>query len=297
MKRGQRVAKIFLWMCAKSVTPSTPESKKWLIPVAESTASTSALVDGPSPSKERLWAVLTTALMLSAAPPVAAYCPPPDSFSPPMAVHSVTDGDTIRLESGQRVRIPGMNTFELKDSGWRKSMADQAKRHAETIIDTTVVLSPWPARKDRYGRLLANVWLGDQYVSESLLRAGLALVVTVPPDDRLAGCLQKHERDARAEKRGLWVMGRLPASLSQLTEHAGGFQYVKGRVTAVAPLSGSLVILDGQLAVRWPDSMDLPTEGSVWLVRGWLSRSRGRTRAYADWFVRAQDPRNLERGF
>ncbi len=214
-----------------------------------------------------------------------------------MVVQSVTDGDTVRLASGQRVRIPGMNAFELKDSGWRRSLANQAKRQAETLIKDTVVLSPWPARKDRYGRLLANIWLGDQYLSESIVGAGLALVVTVPPDDLIADCLKMHEQDARTQKQGLWAVNRLPSSASQLADDAGGFQYVKGRVTAVSPFGGSLVILDGQLAVRWPDRTNLPTVDSVWLVRGWVSKSRGRTRAYADWFVHARDPRNLERGF
>jgi Micrococcal nuclease (thermonuclease) homologs len=113
--------------------------------------------------------------MLSAALPVVAHCPPPASYSPPIVVQSVTDGDTVRLASGQRVRIPGINAFELKDSGWRQSLANQAKRQAETLIKDTVVLSPWPARKDRYGRLLAHIWLGDQYLSESIVGAGLGI--------------------------------------------------------------------------------------------------------------------------
>jgi hypothetical protein len=190
-----------------------------------------------------------------------------------------------------------MNAFELKDAGWRKRLAVQAKRQADALINDTVVLSPWPARKDRYGRLLANVWLGDQYVSEALVRSGLAVVVTVPPDDQLVDCLASHERDARAQKQGVWALNAIPFSASQLAGDAGGFQYLSGRVTSVAPFSQSLVILDETVAVRWPESLNLPATDSVWLVRGWLSRSRGRTRAVADWFVRAHDSRNLERGF
>lgn len=262
-----------------------------------SIASTSALADVRFPSKWRRLAAVSAAACFWVATQVAASCPAPKTVSPAFDVASVTDGDTLRLANGDRVRIPGINTFELKDRGWRLDFAQSARTRLRALVSQPIRLSPWPAKTDRYGRLLTNVWLGDRFASESLVREGLALAVTIPPVQTLADCLRSHERMARTAKRGVWATTHLPQTMSELGAQAGGFQMLRGRVTSVFPFGGSLVILDDWLAVRWPDGMAPPREGSVWLIRGWLSRARGRTRDRAQWFIRAHDSRNLTRGF
>jgi micrococcal nuclease len=58
--------------------------------------------------------------------------------------------------------------------------------------------------RDRYGRLLAYVWLGDTMVNAELVRRGYAQVMTVPPNVRYQDLFVKLQREARDAGRGLW---------------------------------------------------------------------------------------------
>jgi micrococcal nuclease len=58
--------------------------------------------------------------------------------------------------------------------------------------------------RDRYGRLLAYVWVGDVMVNAELVRRGYAQVMTVPPNVRHQDLFLKLQRDAREHERGLW---------------------------------------------------------------------------------------------
>jgi len=59
--------------------------------------------------------------------------------------------------------------------------------------------------RDRYGRLLAYVWLGDTMINAELVRLGYAQVMTVPPNVRHQALFVQLQRDARAARRGLWA--------------------------------------------------------------------------------------------
>ena len=58
--------------------------------------------------------------------------------------------------------------------------------------------------RDRYGRLLAYVWVGDVMVNAELVRQGYAQVMTVPPNVRHQELFVKLQREAREAGRGLW---------------------------------------------------------------------------------------------
>jgi micrococcal nuclease len=58
--------------------------------------------------------------------------------------------------------------------------------------------------RDRYGRLLAYVWVDDVMVNAELLRLGYAQVMTVPPNVRHQELFVKLQREARDAGRGLW---------------------------------------------------------------------------------------------
>jgi micrococcal nuclease len=58
--------------------------------------------------------------------------------------------------------------------------------------------------RDRYGRLLAYVWVGNTMVNAELLRLGYAQVMTVPPNVRHQDLFVKIQREARGTHRGLW---------------------------------------------------------------------------------------------
>jgi micrococcal nuclease len=61
---------------------------------------------------------------------------------------------------------------------------------------------------DRYGRLLAYLWLGDgRSVNAMLVARGYARTLTIPPNDRYAGDFARLSGDARRRRAGLWGAG------------------------------------------------------------------------------------------
>jgi micrococcal nuclease len=122
----------------------------------------------------------------------------------------VVDGDTIHVRIGERVekvRYIGVNTPELhhpskgEEPGGRQAL-DVNRRLAER---KHVRLELDVQTRDRHGRLLAYVWVGDTMINAELLRLGFAQVMTVPPNVRHQALFTKLQRDARAAGRGLWA--------------------------------------------------------------------------------------------
>jgi micrococcal nuclease len=121
----------------------------------------------------------------------------------------VVDGDTIHVRVGDRVekvRYIGVNTPEVhhprkgEEPGGRQALAVN-----RTLVERrTVRLETDVQSRDRYGRLLAYVWVGDVMVNAELLRRGYAQVMTVPPNVRHQDLFLKLQRDAREGERGLW---------------------------------------------------------------------------------------------
>ena len=133
----------------------------------------------------------------------------------------VTDGDTIRVrlrpadaralgtEDGrvERVRYIGMNTPETRHSPRGPEPFGEAATEANRrlVKDQTVRLVPGVDERDRYGRLLADVYLPDgTFVNAKLVEDGFARVMTVPPNVRHADRLRALEREALEAGRGLW---------------------------------------------------------------------------------------------
>lgn len=134
-------------------------------------------------------------------------------------VTKVYDGDTLTLRSKsngpnssrQRVRLIGIDTPEIKE---RQPFAEEAKKFTlDSCENKNIYLSfePNGDRKDRYGRLVAWIWLrgnGGGYlnVNEALVAKGLASVYFYGP-----GKLQNRDkmialqRSARKQKIGKWA--------------------------------------------------------------------------------------------
>ena len=121
----------------------------------------------------------------------------------------IVDGDTIHVKLGDRVekvRYIGMNTPEVhhptkgEESGGRE--ASEANRRL--VAGKRVRLETDVQARDRYGRLLAYVWVGDVMVNAELVRQGYAQVMTVPPNVRHQELFVKLQREARQAGRGLW---------------------------------------------------------------------------------------------
>ena len=149
--------------------------------------------------------------------------------APPLAgpVVRVVDGDTIRVRIGgriERVRYIGINTPELHHPrrGAEPGGREAARMNRELLGDRPVRLELDVQSHDRYGRLLAYVWVGDRMVNAELVRLGYAQVMTVPPNIRYRAVFFALEREARAAGRGLWAAAA-PSPPAQALKRASAF--------------------------------------------------------------------------
>ncbi len=124
-------------------------------------------------------------------------------------VTKVTDGDTIHVTyqgHDERVRLIGIDTPEVPWYGRRgECFGVQAGLFArERLLRRSIRFSFDTDRRDRYGRLLAYVYLDRELFNLTLVRLGYARADPVPPDIRLAARFSRAEGEARAAGRGLW---------------------------------------------------------------------------------------------
>lgn len=165
----------------------------------------------------RLGLVLTVSTLLLAAcappgvtatPPTVAVMAPDDAVSG--TVERVVDGDTVIVGVAgerERVRLLRIDTPEAARGGDpAECLADAATAALTELLPAgaEVELATDVEVRDRYGRLLAHLWVDDTWVNGAMLEAGYADVITFPPnvahDDEVRAAVQR-ARDAEA---GLW---------------------------------------------------------------------------------------------
>jgi len=113
-------------------------------------------------------------------------------------VVSVTDGDTIKvLKDGKQVKIR-LAAIDCPEKG--QPYGNAAKKFTANMVAGKVV-KIWPTDTDRYGRIVAFIFVGNKNLNKELLSAGLAWhYKKYSRDPELA----KLEFDARSKKIGLW---------------------------------------------------------------------------------------------
>ncbi|MHB1016598.1 MAG: thermonuclease family protein [Coriobacteriia bacterium] len=153
-------------------------------------------------------------------PAIPTPLPEPAIQTVAATVTHVTDGDTIDVRmpdgSNESVRFIGVDTpetaFETEPYG------KEASAFTSQVLDinSTVYLETDIEQRDRYGRLLAHVWLEvPQQVNDAeirahlfnaqLLLAGYANLMTVPPNVKYVEYLTGYESEARTASAGLWA--------------------------------------------------------------------------------------------
>jgi len=121
----------------------------------------------------------------------------------------VVDGDTIHVRIGARVekvRYIGVNTPEVHHPtrGEEPGGREAAEVNRRLVEGQAVRLELDMQERDRYGRLLAYVWIGDLMINAELVRLGYAQVMTIPPNVCYQEMFLKLQREAREAGRGLW---------------------------------------------------------------------------------------------
>ncbi|MBW1998136.1 MAG: thermonuclease family protein [Deltaproteobacteria bacterium] len=122
-------------------------------------------------------------------------------------VKYVYDGDTILLETGQRVRYAGIDAPELDHEGNKNEfMAREAKEfNEELVMGKPIRLELDKKKRDRYGRLLAYVYIeSGLMVNGMLVRKGLAHVLADRPNLKHFKQLLRMQRIAMTEGLGIW---------------------------------------------------------------------------------------------
>jgi micrococcal nuclease len=136
-------------------------------------------------------------------------------------VGRVVDGDTLKLNTGERVRLIGIDTPEMHESD--KLYRDAARTHQDvqtiqalgrrayaftrTLVEGKPVRLEFDVEKrDKYGRLLAYVYRTSDgmFVNAEIVKQGYASLMTYPPNVKYADLFLQLYQEARENKRGLW---------------------------------------------------------------------------------------------
>ena len=248
----------------------------------------------------------TTALLVG----VTAFCWLHSAAAQPCALeagssHAVAraiDGETLLLDDGQEVRLigalaPKPETLPVDGPGW--PAAQDALRALQTLVhDRTIALRYEGRRHDRYGRILAQVFVADGgtdvWVQERLVADGHARAYTLPGNTSCLGGLLKAEPAARVAKRGLWQREtyrvRSADDVESLLKLVGRFVLVEGRVAEVTRAQRTTYINFGTdwrrdftanlATANVTDSSAATTRvdglvGKRIRVRGWIERRNG----------------------
>lgn len=112
-------------------------------------------------------------------------------------VPSVIDGDSFHLSDGTRVRLLGVDAPEKGRCGY-----EEAKKRLQQIVEgKEVTLSD--TLVDDYGRTLANVSVGSQFVNEIMVSEGLVKYTYVKSPKSVQ--MKQSSDTARKEQRGIYA--------------------------------------------------------------------------------------------
>ena len=135
-------------------------------------------------------------------------------------VTRVIDGDTVELENRERVRLIGIDTPEARYNTKLERDARRTKKDYRTIIEMGKAATEFTKRlvdrqkvriefdvekRDRYGRLLAYVYLPDgRMLNAELVKEGYAQMYTFPPNVKYSDLFLTLQQEAREQGKGLW---------------------------------------------------------------------------------------------
>jgi len=122
----------------------------------------------------------------------------------------VVDGDTIVVNyngTNEKVRLIGVDTPESVHVDKSKNTEEGVKVSDYTKSQLTgkkVALELDVQERDKYGRILAYVYLDGVMYNKTLLEIGYAKVATYPPNVKYVDEFTKIQEKARENKVGLW---------------------------------------------------------------------------------------------
>lgn len=197
---------------APALPVSTGSSHSY--PVSDETTPTLPV----TPTSTPVSAVETQPVVTAASlPPVVTHPPAPRRAK----VDRVVDGDTLLLDTGDKVRVLYINTPEKKEKFGPE--AGDFTRQFLLYKEVDLVYSA-RSERDGYGRLLAEVYVDGKSLEEAIVAEGLAHVFLIAPDPNTAmgDHLIAVQQQAREAGKGIWGSDRYSSTLHITSYHANG---------------------------------------------------------------------------
>lgn len=129
------------------------------------------------------------------------------ALRPKVHVKRVVDGDTLLLQTGERVRLIGIDTPEsVKPDTPPEPFGHEASAFTKRFVEGRDVLLEFDRhREDQYGRTLAYVYVDDILLNEEIVRQGFSRAETrFPFRSDFQRRFVAAEKEARAARRGIW---------------------------------------------------------------------------------------------
>ncbi|MDD3444830.1 MAG: thermonuclease family protein [Zavarzinia sp.] len=216
-------------------------------------------------------------------------------------VVEVVDGDTVRLDNREQVRLVGTQApkLPLGRPGYPTwPLGPESRAHlAELVTGQRVELWSGGTRRDRHGRVLAHLVTGDgTWIQGAMLRDGFARVYTFKDNRAAIRPMLALEAAARASRLGLWADTTYrvrQADEAGLAAEAGGvpgYHLVEGKVLRVGQSRGRWFLNFGQdqrsdfTATVAPEDTDVFEEAGIDIagykghklrIRGWIEDRNG----------------------
>ncbi len=196
------------------------------------------------------------AVMLILGAPAIAVC----QYDRVDTVLKVIDGDTILVESGNKVRLIGIDTPEKGMPG-----SNEATSRLTGLLQGVSVRVQACEEKDRYGRELAVLFIGDINVNLLMLEEGLAVPLLIPPcGTPVADEVLKSAAAAILGRKGLYAGEEfLTVPHAKARQFTGKSVVVNGRIMAVH---------EGKKAVHFNFGKDWRTDFTAVIFNGSLKR-------------------------
>jgi micrococcal nuclease len=135
--------------------------------------------------------------------------PAPHAAGDTALVQRVVDGDTLLLADQTRIRLLGVDTPETKrPDAPIEPFGPEASEFTRAHVEGRFVRLEFDKeRHDKYGRVLAYVYLDDWFLNEALIRAGLGRAITNHPySESMKRRLRAAEDEAYRAHRGIWSL-------------------------------------------------------------------------------------------
>lgn len=202
------------------------------------------------------------------------------------AIKYVYDGDTIKLENGQKIRLSGINTPEVTNRHHDgEPLGEKARQWLMTKLDgETVRVETGLEKHDKYGRLIAHVFTRKgEHINALLLKNGLAFVTLHPPNLNYADKLLQAQQEAEEKGRGLWSHPYFaPKHFSEIQgKFNKGWHRIRGKVIRIKQTRHNTYLkFSDKFTVKIPRKFqhlfpDLDQYlGQSVEARGWLNKNR-----------------------